>query len=393
MLSRGILVLITSVIISGLIFVSCDVTSENNRNIEETLEVLPKVTPITGASSATITVNNGTKSYFEIDFDDVIANQYIDNSKREAWCIAYNQPIGSGGAQYEGLQVSYAEGERWQPIRNLLSMKDSYLQENSEATYREVQVAIWALLDFPKFDIDAIKTDQIPSRMLTDGQFNFSKSIAKDLVELAKRGNQNQASKSLQSDTSAESDGVELCVVETDSETQTVIVPCKDTFWAWGEVSFRDGSNETFDDQGQWGWVYFFRSQDENPASTPLIAGAGQDDGTLTAEDLQDHWVGFLNVEVSGNKLTVEYEASGFNQFKEAHLWVGCDYTTDLPLSGSNVPPGQLPFSYEPSGDYFTSYTFEFTIASENDYDNNQIKACPDGIYQMAAHGVAHWGN
>lgn len=373
-------------------FVSCDVTSE--KSLEESLEVIPSVQAITGAQNTTIAVTKGSSSYFEIDFSEVIPNEYIDNSKREAWCIAYNQPIRSDGDVYEGLSIYYAEGEKWQPIRRLLGAKDQLVKENPDITYKEIQVAIWSLLEFPKFDLDNITVDQIPSRMVTDGEFNFDKELARSLIEFSSSENgvsNKQVASKLRTDDTTDA---EICVIYTDEETQTVIVPCMDTFWAYGEYSFRDESLEIFED-GQWGWIYVFRPDNENPSSTPLIAGAGEDDGTMTAEELQDYWVGSLNVELSGTTLAIVYEASGLNQFKEAHLWVGCDFTEELPVNdGGNVPPGELPFSYEPDDDdYFTSHIFELTIGSSDDYDNNQIKSCPNNEYQIAAHGVANWGN
>jgi hypothetical protein len=390
-MKRGILTSFTLLLAGAFAFYACD--SISDQSIQESLEVIPEVTPIQGAQNTTITVSDGTQSYFKIDFSNIVPNEYIDNSTREAWCIVYNKPIASGGAVHEGLRISYADGERWQPIRRLIGMKDNILSNNPEVTYREIQVAIWALMDFPKFDMDNISVSNIPSRMVSNGEFNFDREIAKNLVNLAVSGNTSAQRSLTANTTSAEDNGAHLCVIETDSDTQTVIVPCKDTFWAFGEISFRDGSLDIFSDAGQWGWVYIFRSEEENPASTPLIAGAGQDDGTLSAEDLSDHWIGFLNVELSGNSLNIEYEAFDHNEIKEAHLWVGCNYAEELPVSGGgNVPPGQLPFSHEPD-DPFGSYTFELTIGDSNDHANNQIASCPDGVYHIAAHGVAKWGN
>jgi hypothetical protein len=46
-------------------------------------------------------------------------------------------------------------------------------------------------------------------------------------------------------------------------------------------------------------------------SSSPLIAAAGQEDDTLTAEDLQEHHIGSLKSELPGSALTLELEASG----------------------------------------------------------------------------------
>jgi hypothetical protein len=391
-MKRGILTTFVLLLTGAFTFYACDNVSD--QAIEESLEVIPEVTPIQGAQNSTVTVSDGDQSYFKIDFSNIVPNEFIDNSTREAWCIDYKKPIASGGAVHEGLSISYATGERWQPIRRLVGMKDNILENNPEVTYREIQVAIWALLDFPKFDIDKITVDNIPRRMVSNGEFNFDREIAKNLVNLAVSGNTSTQRSLIANSESAEKDGVELCVVVTDSDTQTVIVPCKDTFWAFGQVSFLDGTDELFTDKGQWGWVFKFYSQDKNPDSTPLIAGAGGDKNLLSSNDLSDHWIGFLNVELDNNSLSVEYEAYEQNEIKEAHLWVGCNYITELPVEGqqNNVPPGQLPFSHKPDNP-FGSYTFELTIGDSNDHANNQIASCPNGEYHIAAHGVAKWGN
>lgn len=375
---KRVIVGITFLTIGIVYLTGCEESSTSG--IEESLKTVPKVTAIEGAQNASIKVNKGTESsYFTIDFSNIEPNNYISNDILEGWCIAYNKPIDSEGAIQEGLKISLAEDDRWQPIRRLLGVKDKLLTDNPEMTYREIQVAIWALRDFPKFDLDKIAVEDIPSRLVTNGNFNFNKDLVKKVIDLIKNWNNNfdndKEDKELK----------EICVVETDSDTQTVIVPCEETFWAYGEVSFREGTSK-----GQWGWIYTTTLNEDNnySSSTPLIAGAGQDDGTYTAEDLEDLWVGNLDVLLDQNKLLISYNATDGYQYGEAHLWVGCT-DEELPTQGAqnNAAPGQFPFKYE-SDELFTGHTFSLTIGSENDYENNQIQACENNEYHIAAHGV-----
>jgi hypothetical protein len=101
-MKRGIITTFTLLLAGVLTFYACDNISD--QGIQESLEVIPEVTPIQGAQNSTVTVSDGTQSYFKIDFSNIVANEYIDNSTREAWCIDYRKPIASGGAVHESLQ-------------------------------------------------------------------------------------------------------------------------------------------------------------------------------------------------------------------------------------------------------------------------------------------------
>jgi hypothetical protein len=379
---KRVLLGMSLLILGGFYFTACEESSTTGTSIEKSLEIVPKVTPIEGAQNASIKVNKDNQnSYFTIDFSNIEPNGYIANGIREGWCIAYDKPIDSNGAIQEGLKISLAEDERWQPIRRLLGVKDKLLANNPDITYREIQVAIWALRDFPKFDLDKISVEEIPSRLVTDGNFNFDKQLVRDIVQ-AMRNNDYSLLKSKtnrQFNESYDDLSKEICVIETDSDTQTVIVPCDETFWAFGEINFRKDSS------GQWGWVYISTLNEDNDftSSTPLIAGAGKDDGTYTAEDLEDLWVGSLDVSLDDDKLLISYNATGGYQYAEAHLWVGCNYEEEE----SPAAPGQFPFKYE-ADELFTEYTFSLTIGDENDYENNQIQSCENNKYHIAAHGV-----
>jgi hypothetical protein len=383
--NRGVL----SVLCIGVAILFAGCQENSTQSIEDSLETVPMVSAIQGAQNTTATVNDGNKSYFEVDFSGIIPNEYLDNGTREAWCIAYDTPISSNGSIHEGLRISLAEGERWQPIRRLLGIKNQLLEDDPNLTFREIQVAIWALRDFPKFDLDNIPVDEIPQTMVRNGQFNFSKSKVKAIVERVTSPTVNREKSNTPLLSSNGDEETQLCVVETDSDTQTLITPCGDTFWAYGEISFR----EVYGD-GQWGWAYIFRPDENNNFSdtTPLIAGAGQDDGTLSAEDLEDHWVGELETTLDKssdpNILSITYNAAEGIPFGIAHLWAGCDYETELPVNnGGSIPPGTLPFQYDPD-EFFSEYTFNLTIGEENDYQNLQIAECEDDVYHIAAHGV-----
>ncbi|MCW9711705.1 hypothetical protein LQ318_02205 [Aliifodinibius salicampi] len=376
---KRVILSVSLLVIGGIYLTGCE--DNSTTGIEDSLETVPKVTAIEGAQNVDLKVNKGTNSYFTMDFSNIEPNNYINNGIYEGWCIAYDKPIDSDGQVQENLKLSLAEDERWQPIRRLLGIKDHLLANNPDITYREIQVAIWALRDFPKFDLDKISVDDIPSRMVTNGEFNFSKEQVRNIVAEVK----NQTTQKSKSDglTAQSYDELEkeICVVETDSDTQTVIVPCDETFWAFGEINFRKDSS------GKWGWVYVTTLNEENnfASSTPLIAGAGKDDGTYTAEDLEDLWVGWLNVSLNQSELSITYAATGGYLYEEAHLWIGCSYEEE---GGQNTTtPGQFPFKYEPD-ELFSEYTFSLEIGSENDFENNQIAACENNEYYIAAHGV-----
>ncbi len=392
MITRGIIALLSILIASVLMFAACDVISE--KGVQDSLEVVPNVSPVQGAQNASITVNRGANSYFTVNIENLDYNLKVSEGMNEAWCIAWNSPISSNNDRYDGIGVYSTRGDKnFEPINRLFTVKNRLVKNDPGITYKEIQVAIWTLLDHPKFDMN--DNSHLSSRFLTDGQPNFDKDRVTSIVDYV-LGRSTSANKLFANhEHELNEPEQEVCILKTDRDTQTLIVPCDDTFWAFGTVyNFRDADN------GQWGWVF---GGDVDAAWVPngtiydgtyLIRGAGLDDGTVTDPNVfEDNWIGRLELEKDGNDLLLTYESwddvhdFGYKMNKLA-LWVGCDFDDEadgLPFKGKvkNVPPGLLLYKYE-EAEPFSSVTFRIDVSN--------LGHCVDE-YQIAAHGNAFWGN
>jgi hypothetical protein len=379
MKSKGLVRLSALAIIVGFFGVlSACQDNTSGVTIEESLDVVPNLSLVSGAENTTIRVNRGTNSYFNIDVSNIEYSNMISEGPREAWCIAYNTPISSDNSIYEGLGVYSTKGDkRFSSINRLFTVKDRLMKNDPDITWKEIQVAIWSLMEYPKFDM---YSSDLPNRLRTNGQPNFNTEKVESIVAQVKSSGTSQLRSSLTSNNQGDDSDQEkeVCVIVTDGDTQTIITECDDTFWAFGTIhNFRADGN------GQWGWVLGTETDD---LPTPLIRGAGLDDGTVTDPTVFiNNWIGYLSVEESNGNLNITYDSDNGFLMNDIHLWVGCDYNDELPTAGNstNVPPGRLPYKYE-ADDAFSSHTFEVDVSGLN---------CSEGEYQIAAHGNAYWSD
>lgn len=176
---------LVSLLLIIMIF-SCDDTIISGEELEETFEPVEKVIPVSGGDRATLIVNRSDQTYFTIEFRDITSNSVIENGTGEGWCIDWQKPIDSNGGRYEDIKLySTFQVEKWKPTNYLLNIKDELHNNDPDLTYREMQVAIWAMQGFPEFDLDEIEisTEDIPSRMMTNGEPNFSFEKVRAILE------------------------------------------------------------------------------------------------------------------------------------------------------------------------------------------------------------------
>jgi len=169
--------IITSFLILSMAFIfsSC-INPTGNENLVETLDPIEEVVPIIGAENSTLNVNRGTDSYFRLGFNDLQSNNIIvSGAVGDGWCIDWQKPIDSNNGTYSNIPLySTFNVKAWNPLNYLLNIKEELMQNDSELTYREIQVAIWSLRGFPEFNLESIAVDDLPSRMRTNGEANFS---------------------------------------------------------------------------------------------------------------------------------------------------------------------------------------------------------------------------
>lgn len=354
MITRGIIASFIIVMASFVVFSACDVTSE--KGIDESLESVPNVTVIKGAENASVRVNRGTTSNFSIDIDNVEWNNLISNGEREAYCIAWKDPISSDNAIYEGVGVYSTAGDKqFADVNRLFSMKNALQKADPEITWREIQVAVWTLIPFQEFDMN-MPVDELPDEVTSNGEINFSKDKVNFILDAVKNKSVGKTAESsgLMNSESETSDKT-MCVIGTNEDTQTLIVPCDETAFAYGGTKTSGIGGEVNNDTGEsldpyahcfpedddiddsrWGWTNGFLG--EGTYEFPLYAGAGKCDLS------KGQYSGTVEIDYSGSTVTVVFKAAEGTSFyqndgeSETHLYVG---SSKMPPKGA--APGQYP--------------------------------------------------
>jgi len=352
----------------SLIFTSCD--TRESLGLQDSLDVIPELSLIEGGENSNVTVNDGTESYFTFDITNINPNNHISEGSGKGWCILWNKPIASHNTTHAGLRLYSSYGDKqWKPLNYLLNIRESLVKNDSDISYREIQAAIWSLMDFPEFNLNNISIDQLPSRMVRDGQYNFDRERVNQIIKHV-RDNYKSFEYS--------SASTYAVVAETPSDTQTIIIEVSESVWAYGQHSFDDPNIRDLlgikgQGKGQWGWIYEMDSG-TSVAVTELIAGGAGDDGTKEPDEIGTI-VGSLEISNSAVNMDVTYNPFQDYLVSDLHLWVGCSLEEFPWVDNSGViSPGGTPYTYD--SEPVDSYTF---TVNPDDYD------CPGNIF-LAAH-------
>lgn len=166
---------------------SCD--NSMNTDIEKSLSPYLELEAIDEASNTTLTIRKGEAagldSYFAFDVSNIESNGIISEGLVEGWCLEWDKPIASNNDQHDGVEAYSTFGsEKWKPVNYLMSIKNQLKRNDPSLTYREIQVAIWSLIDVPRFNLDEVlATGRMPSRLIKNGQPNFSVTKVKEIVD------------------------------------------------------------------------------------------------------------------------------------------------------------------------------------------------------------------
>ncbi len=200
----------------SLLFISCDMENNPVKTFEEAVEKVPDFTPIPGGENVTLRVTRDKKSsYFTIDMSNVGDNPIISDGVYQAWCVLYDIPINAVGEEYNGVKLFSTKGdEKWRQINYLLSKSFVYSTQFPGATWREIQVAIWALTDFRDFDLDNIDIMSLDNDFRSGDQPLFDVSLARLIVDDVQK---NAASFDY------EKHAGQVILMETEKDTQNLI--------------------------------------------------------------------------------------------------------------------------------------------------------------------------
>jgi len=174
------------------IIAACSNPTSNDGGLEDSLDPVEDVTPITGAQNTTMNVNRGPDSYFVLGFSSVESNDVIaDGMVGEGWCIDWEKPIDSNDGSYSNIPLySTFNVESWNPLNYLFNIKEGLMNDDPELTYREIQLVVWSLRGHPEFNLEQVELESLPSRMRTDGEANFSYEKVNEILEIVENNYQ-----------------------------------------------------------------------------------------------------------------------------------------------------------------------------------------------------------
>jgi hypothetical protein len=167
--------------------------SQSDNELSESLEPVEDVRLISGAESATITVNKGNQAYFSINFDSIESNDVIENGTGEGWCIDWRKSIDSNGGSYSDIELySTYLVEEWKPINFLMNIKENLKAKDPQLTWREFQLVVWSLRANPEFNLDEVSLEDLSNRFLnSDGEPDFSYEKVKNILDIVEEGHKN----------------------------------------------------------------------------------------------------------------------------------------------------------------------------------------------------------
>lgn len=169
-----------------LLFVSCSDEQAFNVTDLGLVDGTADLLVVDGGDNVTLDVQKGHSSYFDLKIRDTGSNTHLGTGTKGGWTLQWESPV-SHDTTYEGVTLySTFNEEYWKPINYLLNNRDEIVANDTNIDYREIQAAIWLLLDFTDFDLETSNLQKLPEDMVENGQHNFDPDKAKQIVNLAK---------------------------------------------------------------------------------------------------------------------------------------------------------------------------------------------------------------
>jgi hypothetical protein len=319
-------------------FVSCDMNEGPVGTFEDLAGKIPNLTPISGAENTKLKVTRtNTESYFKATVSNISGESAIKDGEYFAWCAHWSNPINTEGAAYDGVSLySTLSDKNFNRLNYLLNQRRSYYENIPGATYKEIQSAVWKLIEYKEYDIETNTAleglnKEVVYQILSDvnqNGNNFKPGIGQVSAVFA-----------------------DMSIHITNSDpTQTVIL--EETAWAFG------GETSTFSElnlTAKWGWVIHYKVN--GGLGFEFWAGAAQNDftkgvqigeGTINKVNIggvdhlridltiySEYYIGDIHIFAHDEEPTTD--APGQFPFN-ADFGLTQSYTRDIPFTG--VFPG-----------------------------------------------------
>lgn len=211
-----------------VIFVSCDSDLGINPVEEFESDEQPELAVVAGGENVMIYVGEGGDSLYDLTLSNTGANKHLSTGMKTGWSILWESPLSSDTTYEDVMLYSTYNEEYWKPVNYLLNEKES-LKKNNQLTHRDIQAAIWTLIEFSGFDIKNTGANGLP---VGNKETAFSEDRVLQAVELAK-------SKAHSFQYTPQSTYAIIGYSETDGQ----FVVIEDTPYAFEIVNLRQGYN------------------------------------------------------------------------------------------------------------------------------------------------------
>ena len=261
MKTRGLMTGILGMAMLGLVFTACE--SDSPISLEESLRDTPNVQLKEGATNVGIKVNTDYKrSYYKMELSNLLPESNMSDGTYAAWCVLYDTPIAANATEYGGVKIYDTAGDpSFQKVRYLINNKDRFMNDLG-ADWKDIQVAIWSVLDFPKFDY-AKNLDRMPPEFKDNGTPTFNSENVDFMVS---------ATLEAASEEVEVTENCEVYLLETQKDVQNGIVEKCETAMARMEDL---PTNYTIPFSHRWfSYVSFPRTEKnrtDNPNNTGLV--------------------------------------------------------------------------------------------------------------------------
>lgn len=323
-----------------LILTSCEQSTDPG--LIESFQVVNQVTPITTVpiESMNIGSRNDQDSYLTVALNHGVS--------REGWCIEWNSEQ-SFGIKNGARLYSTKDQDRWKKLNYFMNVKNDFLAEDPDLTYREIQVAIWSIIDNPTFNVDKISTYRHIPRIWENGEILFNVQKVKNILQQF-----DEYFADITEQSAINVPGVTF--IENDG--QTIMIP-SETAYAYNERLAKCFDEEIIKNVSfhKWGWTNgLIQESDNGDLTFDIYSGAGRCDrnkGSLVGKLIANYSGGTLRVTY---RLTQKSPLTGFNYtLGETHLFVGNE---PYPKNGKKytVAPGK--YGFKQYHNNATEYTY-----------------------------------
>jgi probable HAF family extracellular repeat protein len=169
-----------------------------------------------GGDNATLDIMKGENSYLDLAVRNTGSNSHISTGIKQGWALQWESSV-NNDTTYESVTLySTYDEDYWKPLNYLLNNREEIVENNPGIGYREMQAAVWMLLDFTEFSPESSNATDLPGDMQANGQYNFDLDRVQQIVDMAISGGNSfqYAPSSTYAVMAVASSGSEIAIIE-----------------------------------------------------------------------------------------------------------------------------------------------------------------------------------